>query len=338
VSGRLLAVLGVAGLVGCADLGRRAVVSVDEYDDFRRFRLASTTEAKLGAAYEYLRAYPVGAYRSEVHGWFTGADGPYVDGAWQSIVALEAFLRAVPEGPEAARASARLVELRLASHHESERERLFEEKVRTIEGRLAEADEGRRSLVRDVVTWVRRLAAIRSWGGRTSELDHEFIYAFRLTPPEARCTERGCTKTVSVSYAVPEGKAQSPRQAVYDVVLGLDRGGIASASITGPELFTRLGEAARVSAVHPDDWVGRAEAIGQATLMLALAIEPVLPASRCWVSAVSPVVLERACDGVVLRVVSAVELGEEDRVEVSPDAARSGPQGEGGGQEPGRER
>jgi hypothetical protein len=111
----------------------------------------------------------------------------------------------------------------------------------------------------------------------------------------------------------------SAREAVYDVGLRLDRdGGVRGAVITGPELFTRIGEAVRVAAVSTTDLVGRAEAIGQATQVLAFAVEPALPASRCAAEAVSPVVLHRVCDGVELRVISALDLSEEDRIVVEP--------------------
>ena len=103
----------------------------------------------------------------------------------------------------------------------------------------------------------------------------------------------------------------------------MEKGGVRAAWITGPELFTRLGEAVRVAAISPTDLVARAEAIGQATQVIASAVEAVLPASRCAAEAVSPVVLHRVCDGVELRVVSAMELAEEDRIVVEP-ASRVG--------------
>jgi hypothetical protein len=231
----------------------------------------------------------------------------------------------VPSGREANRAAARLVEIELAADYRARHERAFEERVSGIESRLAAADVGRRALVSGVVAWVRRVAKIRSWGGRTSDLDDELIYAYRLTEPAARCNDDGCTKMVSVSYSVPEGKTQSPREAIYDVRLSLARGGLRSAWITGPELFTRLGEAMRIAAVSPTDLVARAEAIGQATQLIALAVEPVLPASRCSATPVSPVVLLRVCDGVEFRVVSAMDLGEEDRIVVEPSPAEVPP-------------
>jgi hypothetical protein len=309
--------------LGCADLGRRTAISPGEYDAYRRFRVAGSVPVKLASGFDYVSRYRSGAYRAEVNSWLAPAAQRSVELAWNDAPRLEAFLRAVPSGIEAARASARLVELRLAADYRARHERLFDERIHGIEGRLAKAEAGRRALVADVIAWSRRLSKIHSWGGRTSDLDDEFIFAYRLSEPAARCDDDGCTKTLSVSYDVPEGKMQSPREAIYDVRLAFERGGVTSAWITGPELFSRLGEAMGVSAISPTDFVGRAEAIGQATQLIALAVEGVLPASRCGAEAVSPVVLRRACDGVDLRVISALTPEEEDRVVVSPLPAAS---------------
>jgi hypothetical protein len=304
--------------VACAPLGQRAVMSVDEYAEYRRFRVASSVEAKLGASYEYLRHNPRGHYRDEVSVWFSHEEPTYVDRSWNKPAYLRAFLAQVPAGPESERASRRLTELEMTSAYRATQEGAFDESVTKMEEKLRMAETGRRALVADTVRWVRRIAAIRSWGGRTSELDHEFIYAYRLSAPFARCTDSACTKVVTVAYAVPEAGTQSPREAVYEVGLRLERGGVAAAWITGPELFTRLGEAVGVGSVAAGDFVARAEAIGQATSLVALAVEPFLPAQRCTAESVSPVVLRRICDGIELRVVVATELGEEDRIVVEP--------------------
>lgn len=303
---------------GCGPLGQRAVVGVDEYAAYRRFRVATTVEAKLAASYEYLRKNPRGAYRAEVSAWFSHQEPAYVDRSWNQAPRLRAFLAQVPAGPQSDRASRRLTELEMTRAYRSKQESEFQERVNRIETNLRVAEAGRRTLVADVVRWVRRMAAIRSWGGRTSELDHEFIYAYRLAEHGARCNDDGCSKVVAVPYAVPEGKAQSPREAVYEVGLKLERGGVRAAWITGPELFTRLGEAVRVEALSAGSFVERAEAIGQATSLVALAVEPLMPAARCTGESVSPVVLRRVCDGIELRVIAATELGDEDRIVVQP--------------------
>ncbi len=280
--------------------------------------MAPTVLSKLAASFDYLHANPRGSYRAEVFRFRLQAEPGYVARAWDDPSRLQAFLRAVPTGRYAESAAERLVELQLTSEYRVRRERAFTEKVTQIERGLATAEAGRRKLVRSVATWVRRLAAMRAWGRRMSEQSDELIYAYRLEEPGARCEEGTCTKTISVSYDVPEGKLQSARQAIFDVGMRLDHGGVSAAWLTGPELFTRIGEALRVGAVDPADLVGRAEAIGQSTQVIALAVEPVLPAARCAVDAISPVVLRRVCDGVDLRVVSALEASEEDRIIVEP--------------------
>jgi hypothetical protein len=305
---------------GCAEMARRATVGVDDFDSYRRFRVAPTVEQKLGASVDYLRNNPGGAYQGEVTRWLRHAEVGYVVRAWDDADRLRAFLAAVPTGEYSSRAAVRLVELELTEENRVRSEHSFDARVARIEARLAKAESGRRQLVRGVVGWARRLAKLRGFGQRISELDDELIFAFRLDPPAARCDEAQCTKTVSVSYDIPEGKAQSQREAIYDVGMRLEHGGVRQAWLTGPDLFTRIGEAVRVSAVSPTDLGARVEAIGQATQMIALAVEQSLPAARCGADAVSPVVLRRVCDGVELRVVSAQELGEEDRIVIEPAA------------------
>jgi hypothetical protein len=316
----LLAVACALALTACAEMSRRLTVPVDEFASYRRFRTAPTVESKLGASFDYLHDYPLGSYHDEVGRWLHHTEVGYVVRAWDDPVRLRAFLSAVPLGPYASKAAERLVELELAEEYRARYERAFDVKVRRMEQGLARAEAGRRDLLHGIVAWSRKLAAIRSWGQPLSELDHELLFAFRLDPPGARCRDDVCTKTVTVAYGIPEGKLQSPREAVYDVGMRLERGGVRAAWLTGPELFTRIGEAVRVAAVVPTDLGSRAEAIGQAAQMIALAVEPSLPASRCTADAVSPVVLRRTCDGVDLRVITAEELGQEDRIAIEPVA------------------
>ncbi|HEX4336716.1 MAG TPA: hypothetical protein VH062_12435 [Polyangiaceae bacterium] len=305
-------------LVGCVEMGHRTAVAVDDFASYRRFRLAPTVEQKLAASVDYLRHNPDGGYHVEVLRWLKHAEVGYVVRAWDDPPRLRAFLEAVPSGAYSGRAAERLVELEITEEYRQKSAHAFDVKAAAMEVRLAKAEAGRRALLRGVVGWARRLSRLRKFGARISELDDDMIFAFRLDPPAARCDDVLCTKTVIVDYDVPEGKAQSAREAIYDIGMRLDHGGVRAAWLTGSELFTRIGEAVRVSAVAPTDLGARVEAIGQATQMIALAVEPALPASRCEADAVSPVVLRRVCDGVELRVTSALELGEEDRISIEP--------------------
>ncbi|HVU05303.1 MAG TPA: hypothetical protein VHE30_26325 [Polyangiaceae bacterium] len=308
-------------VLGCSELGRHTTVSPEEYAAYRRFRLAENVGGKLGAGYDYVSRWARGSYEKEVRSYLARTEPDTLGRVWNDAQGLEGFLRVVPHGKYADRAATRLVELELAAEYRARTEHSFDAKIEAMQSRLAAADAGRRRLVSQLVSWVKHVAAVRSWGKRTSELDSDMIFAYRLSEPAARCDDDRCVKTVVVSYAIPEGKVQSPREAVFDVGLELSNGGVVSAYVTGPDLFSRLGEAVTLSAVSPTDALARAEAIGQATQVLALAIEPNFPSSRCAVQAVSPVVLERHCDGVSFRAISALSLEEEDRIVVVPDPA-----------------
>jgi hypothetical protein len=316
----VVAFAGAWALAGCAEMSRRLTVSVDEFASYRRFRTAPTVESKLGASFDYLRQNPRGSYHDEVARWLHHTEVGYVVRAWDDPLRLRAFLSAVPLGPYASKAAERLVELELADEYRARYDRAFDLKVRRMEQGLAKAEAGRRELLHGIVAWARRLAAIRTWGRPLSDLDDDLLFAFRLDPPGARCKDEVCERTISIAYGIPEAGAQSARQAIYDVGMRLEHGGVRAAWLTGPDLFTRIGEAVRVSAVDPSDLGSRAEAIGQAAQMIALAVEPSLPFSRCAADAVSPVVVRRTCDGVDLRVITATELGEEDRIAIEPVA------------------
>lgn len=314
-------------LTQCAELVRRSTASADEYQAYRRYRTASSVEDKLRASFDYLSQHPKGSWRAEVRAWFLRAEDAYVDAAWEDTARLRAFLDAVPKAPHASAAAERIVELDLTAKHRARREQALDAQVDRVRARLEAAEQGRRRLVADLVTWVKRLLELQAWGMRTHELPHEFIFHYRLEKPEARCGVDRCNKTITAPYAIPEDRALGAREAVYDVVLELRQGGLARAMITGPELFSRLTEAVELRAISPHSVVARTEALSRAELVLSLAIEPSMPQARCGVPAVSPALLERRCDGSVLRVVAGVEAGEEDRIvlEVEPGGSHSQP-------------
>ncbi len=169
----LLGSFALCATLGCAELQHSATVSVSDYGAYRQYRVAPTVERKLAASFEYLRRRPRGTYRSEIERWFFASARHYVKHSWDNPARLEAFLRAVPEGSEAARAAERLVELSLTEKYRVLREQAFDEKVARIERDLASAEAGRHELIASVGTWARRLASIRQWGKRRSELDPE---------------------------------------------------------------------------------------------------------------------------------------------------------------------
>lgn len=306
-------------LAACGGPARQLTADLDDYERYRRIRTAESLEDRLRASWEYLRREPDGRWSEDVRAWFYPAEAQYYADAGDTVPKLRRYLETLPDGPHARKAAEEIVEIEsFRAARQRDRESLTRYAT-VIEEELAESARNRRTLLREFADWTRRLVAIDSWGRRTSALSPELIFAWRGSTPEARCRERRCVKAFSIRYAIPDGKRQSPRQALMDVVLGLDeRGELARATITGPELFSRIGEAIQLSPVDPGNLQARAESIARAVDLAGRAIEPSLPAERCEREAIAPVVLHRECDGVRVRMTAAPTYEQEDRIEVRP--------------------
>jgi len=46
---------------------------------------------------------------------------------------------------------------------------------------------------------------IDTWGERTSHLDSETLYAWRIEPPGARCVDDRCARSVRLAFSLPGG-------------------------------------------------------------------------------------------------------------------------------------
>jgi hypothetical protein len=123
---------------------------------------------------------------------------------------------------------------------------------------------------------------------------------------------------LSLRYAIPEAGGLGQREAVFDIALGLEDGGVARAEIVGPELFSRLGEAIALRPITPDTALARTEALSRVSQLLEVVVESHLPQRDCAEEAISPVVLDRKCRGLRLRMVAAMLPEEEDRIYVEP--------------------
>jgi hypothetical protein len=320
--GRAAVIFASLVAVACGSALDPVLANRSDYDAYRRTRTAGTLEERLAQADAYLRAHPDGRFREEVSRWFVPAERDYFRRAHDQAPKLRAYLDALPRGPHAQQAADRLVELELAAKYARRRDERLTEQARALEEKLSDAARMRRDVVETLATFSRHLSAIRSFGRPTSELHHELLYDWRIAEPAARCVGDRCVKAIALPYAIPDGGRLAPRKALIDVVIELERGGVTRAAIAGPELFSRLGEAIELRPVRPSDPQARAEAIGRALTVVEGAIEPHLPSARCRREAVSPVVLERGCDGVLLRVIAAPSPESDDRVEVLPEPAQ----------------
>jgi hypothetical protein len=224
----------------------------------------------------------------------------------------------MPDGPNADAVADRIVELELEQAFAKKRDERELEAARRVTRDLDSAADARRQFLREFSKWVDALVSVETFGQPTSELDHDFIYRFRLSEPAGKCSADRCRKMLSFAYRVPSEKVLLEREAIAEIELELDGRGLAGARIVGPQLFSRLAEAIELRALAPDDAQARAEAIARAAQLIARAIEAELPAKDCERAPVSPVILWRACRGIEIVVSAGTTLEEDDRVEVRP--------------------
>jgi hypothetical protein len=305
------------GLSGC-ELAHTVVGPRDEYDAFRRVRSANTVPARLRASHDYLSRFPQGQWVDEVRPWYQRAEARFFVHREQSPPGLQEYLQVLPDGPHAAAARLEL-ERHYARVAEGKRSRL-EIEARFTEERLAELARQRENARETFGAWVGRLLAIDSWGDRTSALDHEFIYAWRIDKPGARCVDDRCVKLVELPFELPGGSDQSMRELHFEVVVRLRQGMVHQASLQAPGMFSRVYEAARMKPVLPDDRAARVDAIAFAVEFLGGAAEATLPAARCRRDPVGEVVFHRACDGWSMQAVAASDPAEDDIVVVQGPA------------------
>lgn len=335
---RYLPFVGLACLACTGSLPRNIGAPAEDYDLYRRTRVAGTLEERLTAAWQYLSDYPEGTYREEVEVWFERVEPAYYASARDSRKRLRRYLDALPKGPHAERASQRILELERGRRGDRERETQALADARRVQDRVRVAAEARSEFVSTIAVWVRRLAAIESWGQRTSELHHEFIHAYRVEEPAAVCDNTRCSKRLTFSYEVPAEGELVAREVVVSIELDLLDGGVERARVSGPALFSRIGEATQRSAIEPHDLQARAEGIGQSARVIGRALEGRLPEASCQREVVSPVVLERACHGLSARMVAAEAQGGNDVVTFEPLATDLGEQADGGPQNASPER
>ena len=318
---------------GCGFDGRRVVSSSAEYELYRQTRVAPTLEDRLGFAWEYLQRYPDGEFRSDVRTWFRRNEADYFVYAGPSQRRLRRFLAVLPNGPHAGQARARLAELEQAALVAQQKEASVLEHARAVGERLEQADTARKQFLDLAARWVRDLAtpgpgaaagAGAPAGPNASSgawLSSEFVQAFRVETPAAMCDEQRCVKQFTMPYAIPDSGKSAERVAVFDVILTFAGGAVVRGELMGPDLFSRLGEAAQRLPVPVDDGQRRAEAIGATEQLIAGVLEAQLPRATCAGAPVSPVVLERICRGVRVQVIAAMEVGSEDRVVIEPVAS-----------------
>ncbi len=305
-------------LAGCA-VGNQLIAPHDEYRLYRATRVAPTVEERLAAGNRYLHVAPDGAYAPEVKAWFRDAERAYVARAHNRLPMLEAYRRDLPDGPSTPQVLARIEELRATLGFIEGRRRKRDERVEALEAGLERAAGQRRAFVAELSAWIGALASVRSYGKPLAALPAEASQKLALGDPTTACPLDLCAKSFAPRFAIPRPEGQLvPREAPYSIELELSAGALTGMRLHGRELFSRIGEALDLRAVSFTDPQSRAEAIGRALALVGNALGPTLGAVGCEKPAVSPVVLDHACDGVHVTVTAAIDAGDDDRIDFSP--------------------
>jgi hypothetical protein len=306
-------------LAGCG-VGRQLVTSRGEYELYRKSKIAPTLEARLGAAHRYLKAAPAGEYAPEVRDWFSSTERSYVAKAQDSLPHLRAYLAALPDGPSASEVAERVRQLEDTVRSAADRELNRDARLDSLKADLERAAEQRRTFLEDLSAFVSTLSTVRVWNQPITAIDPELSARLALEEP-ATCQLDLCARPFTVRFAIPHSAGRLvPRDASYELEIVLAEGLVAEMRLSGRELFSRVGEAQDLRPVSFADPQARAEAIGRALTLIGNAIGSAFPEETCARPAVSPVVLERACDGSRVTVTAAIDSGATDVIVFAPEA------------------
>ncbi len=309
-----LAVLATPTLTGCGTVGSRLIANEDDYAAYRKVRTSARIDTRLVASAAYLDAHPNGQWEHQVRPWFDRAEARYWNRIKETRAGLSTYLRNLPNGPHAAQAAQALAAYR--DNQKSARKELLLLKAAMTEQRLASLAQQRDQAFSAFTEWLGRILSINTWGRPTSHLDHETIFAWRIDPPKGTCSDNLCSKLVLQTYQLPGGGENAERQLLMDVILILDQGRLHEVRLAGPGLFSRLYETGANQIVNFDDSSSRSEAISYAIQVVGGAAQAQLPAQKCALAPLDPIIFNRSCNGWTLTMTAAVSPADDDVVSV----------------------
>jgi hypothetical protein len=212
-----------ATVSGC-NAGRAFVATPNDYADYRRVRLGTSLDERLGAAWDYLKVRPDGRYSPRVRAYFDSAEPTFFAIRRRSAAGLEAYVKVLPDGPHAAQA---LEEL-MGRRNETRREALAERATRATLLRVAGEGRARRTVASAIEAWVRPMLGTASWRGTFSDAPPDLLARFRLSAPEPACRRTAdgqhCTKEVERTFRVRSAAGEVERTFALRVEIDLDAG------------------------------------------------------------------------------------------------------------------
>jgi hypothetical protein len=241
---RWAAALVALALVAC-NPARALIATPDDYAAYRRVRVADTAEGRLAAAWDYLRNHPDGRYADRVRTYFEKMEPVYYKVRRRNVAGLETYLKALPDGPHADDALARLMLLTGRERRESADIRAFTATQQRLDARQKQR-EAAAVLVSD---WVVMLLDPKLWEVPLARGPRAFVVRYELALPQPLCEPRDeggrrCFKAVERRYDVVTAGNRFDRSVAFEVELELDSAGRPQGvEIRGAGLFVRSEEA-----------------------------------------------------------------------------------------------
>jgi hypothetical protein len=249
VNEALVPVVLAALLSGCT-ASRVFVAGSCDYADYRRVRLGETLEDRLAAAWDYLDARPDGTYADVVERWFDRAEPVFYEVKRGSAAGLEAYLAALPRGPHADEALARLGDLRDARRRSEVEGAALSEKT----GQRLDLEREQRAAAADLLlSWVLAFADEKVWNTPFARVPGDLLSRWEVSLPAPVCDVHPetagwhrCAKAPSQAYRVAgmKGGVRVDRDAALLVSIDLDPAWtFRTVVMSGPAVLVRTHEA-----------------------------------------------------------------------------------------------
>lgn len=244
---RWLASLALLGaLTGCHG-AKPLVAPTADYGDYRAIRTAASLDDRLALTWDYLQRRPDGWYAERLRRYFDRAEPVFYKVRRQNVAGLEAYLRALPDGPHAEDAVNRVTALRIKKNREAVDADVLGDANARIEARKAQRAKAARALI----GWAVEMLDADLWDGRDiSRAPAGFLVRYELALPKPVCgpsddgTRERCFKAIERPYRVTGQGRQGERSVAFAVEAELDGGRPMVLRLRGYNAFVRSEEAA----------------------------------------------------------------------------------------------
>ncbi|MSP25750.1 MAG: hypothetical protein EXR75_11410 [Myxococcales bacterium] len=233
----------VVSLLGC-NAGRAFIATPNDYAAYRRVRLAPDLDTRLAAAFEYLDEHPDGRYAERLQRFVARAEPVVFAARKRGLAGLEAYLNAMPHGPNADYARELLVQGRM----DARRGDLATRSARETMLKSEAAGASRKVAAEVALGWARELVDPQVWASSFDRAPPKLLVRFRLSAPAPECARtadgQACDKLVVRRFIARTESGELERELSIAVRLTLDRDYRAErVDVSGVDLFVGTIEA-----------------------------------------------------------------------------------------------